>query len=167
MAQMNYIGISEERIMHMLQVGRTAYQLSKEMFNWDETKCQQMFTLGLMHDCGYEYSESQSDHPVVGATLLSECNYQFSEEIRWHGIASAPYESDELLVLNIADLLTGSLGEIVSLNERLCSIKNKYGRQASQYREACLLALQITHKLQSMPATSNTLISKWKKGNHI
>lgn len=161
MTQPDYIGISKERIMHSLQVGRTTYLLSRDLFNWDEQKCRQMFVLGLVHDCGYEFSLDQTEHPSIGADILSECDYRFSEEIRWHGIASSPYESDELLVLNIADLLTDKTGRTILLSERLGDIKERYGGSSTQYREVCQLVSEITEKLNGMLTGTCPLLKNW------
>lgn len=66
---MNYIGISEARLHHILGVARKSYKIAKEM-GYDERFCRRCFMLGWIHDVGYEFSEKQSEHPNVSAELL-------------------------------------------------------------------------------------------------
>lgn len=82
------IGIGIERLAHSKEVGRLAAQLCREMFDWDEQHCQQMFLLDLVHDCGYEFVDDPLDHPIVGSNLLKESGYSYWREVRWHGIPS-------------------------------------------------------------------------------
>ena len=105
-----FIGIDDDRLVHSREVGRLAAQLGRALFGWNETRCRQMFLLGLVHDCGYEYAEDPLDHPAAGSTVLKEVGYAFWREIRWHGVPDAPYHSDELLILNIADMLVDKTG---------------------------------------------------------
>lgn len=78
----NAIGISEDRLKHMLQVGRTVGALASELFGWPEEKCQEMFLLGYIHDIGYEFSTEQSEHPLAGGELLKEAEYKYWQEVR-------------------------------------------------------------------------------------
>ena len=63
------IGISSDRLKHCLAVARLMYEMAVEK-GWQESKCQEMFLLGYVHDIGYEFSEEQLNHPIVGARLL-------------------------------------------------------------------------------------------------
>lgn len=139
----NTIGISESRLKHALQVARTTKFLAKKLLGWSEEKCQEMFLLGYIHDIGYEFSNEQSEHPLVGSELLKEAGYKYWKEVRWHGIPSPPYKSDELLILNMADLLTNGEGKVVSLEQRLADIAARYETESKQYRDAQKLSADI------------------------
>lgn len=155
------LGIDVDRSLHMLQVGRTSYRLSKDLFSWDDSKCRQMFVLGLIHDCGYEFAFEQTDHPSIGADILEECGFSYSEEIRWHGMASAPYSSDELLVLNIADLITSKDGKVITTVKRSEDIARRYGVDSPQYDEVIALISEISAKLKGLRFHSNLLDDNW------
>lgn len=136
------IGISSDRLRHCLAVARLMYELAVEK-GWQESKCQEMFLLGYIHDIGYEFCENQPDHPLVGAKLLKNQGYKYWREVRYHGTITDKYDSDELEMLNIADMTIDSSGEHVSAENRLLDIKGRYGEESKQYKDAELLA----HKL--------------------
>lgn len=142
------IGVDIERLAHSKEVGRLAAQLGREIFDWDEQHCQQVFLLGLVHDCGYEFVDDPLDHPIVGSNLLKESGYSYWREVRWHGIPHAPYYSNELLVLNIADLLVGRDGRRMSLDQRLNDIARRYGSESKQFIQAKQLACEIDDSLE-------------------
>ena len=53
------------------------------------------------------------------------------------------YSSDELKMLNLADMTIDSSGKHVGAEKRLIDIKGRYGEESQQYKDAKLLA----HKL--------------------
>lgn len=156
------LGVSPDRLAHSLEVGRLAAEIARESFDWSDIRCQQMFLLGIVHDCGYEYAYSQIDHSFVGARLLKEAGYEFWREVRWHGIPSAPYASDELLILNIADMLVNGKGRRVSLSQRLADIEQRYGDSSEQYVQAQALAKETSEKLDLLPSKPDLLGELWK-----
>lgn len=42
----SYIGITDNRLLHMRAVGRVCHMLARDVFGWDEARCRQMFVLG-------------------------------------------------------------------------------------------------------------------------
>ena len=136
------ISINENRLKHSLAVARLMEQKAREM-NWQEEKCREMFVLGYLHDIGYEYVEKQMDHPVVGGLLLKETNYKYWREVYYHGSLNPDYESEELTLLNTCDMLVNSYGEVVSSQERLEDIGNRYGKDSEQYHSAKLLMQKL------------------------
>lgn len=50
--QGQYIGIDDNRLAHMREVGRLCYELAADLFGWDEQRCRQMFIMGFLHDVG-------------------------------------------------------------------------------------------------------------------
>lgn len=157
---MTYIGLTDQRLLHMRQVARTCYRLGHELFAWDEDKCRGMFALGFIHDIGYEFSMKPCEHPIIGQQILADTDFLFADEIRWHGIPTSR-RTNELLVLNIADLLTDSTGNVVTLGERLEDIAKRYGKQSQQYLDAREVAVEITNQLKKMDFVSEFLNEHW------
>lgn len=139
---MMMIGISSDRSKHCLAVARLMYEMATEK-GWTENKCHEMFLLGYVHDIGYEFCEDQPDHPTVGAKLLKNQGYKYWREVKYHGVVTDKYSSDELKMLNLADMTIDSSGKHVGAEKRLIDIKGRYGEESQQYKDAKLLA----HKL--------------------
>jgi len=127
------IGISNDRLIHSLNVGRLMEEISREKYNWDDQKCKEMFILGCVHDIGYEFSELQEEHPNIGGLLLKNSNYKYWKEVYYHGKVTNEYESEELNLLNIADMQINSFGEKVTIDERIQDIAKRYGDYSRQY----------------------------------
>lgn len=142
-------GIDSDRLTHSREVGRLAARLAGQVFGWDESRSRQMFLLGLVHDCGYEFAENPLDHPVVGGELLKEVGFSLWREVRCHGVAHATYYSDELLLLNIADMLVNRDGAKVTLAQRLDDIEQRYGFGSEQLVQAKRLVGEIDGSLKS------------------
>ena len=157
----NAIGISENRLKHMLQVGRTAETLAFELFGWPEDKCRAMFLLGYLHDFGYEYAAEQGEHPEIAGSMLKGLGYEYWQEVRWHGIPSPPFESDELLVLNLADNITDGEGNAVTAKGRLRDIEARYGCGSPQLQAAALLIEELSTKVKARSLSSELLDDKW------
>lgn len=157
---MEYIGISEDRLHHILGVARRCYQISKEE-GFDEDFCRRMFGIGFFHDIGYEFSENQSEHANISSELFrllvkdpcifgdDELEYENRkpdtkayETIRDHG-SYTELLTNEWRILNVADMTVDSKGNIVDVMQRLEDIKNRYGEYSNQYLTACDLAIQI------------------------
>ncbi len=143
----DYIGITENRLRHILGVARKAAQLAQTM-GYDEEFSRKMFLIGWLHDVGYEYSQDQYDHPAESVMLLYKTfgagvtGTNAFEAIRDHGKHSNK-ETDEWLILNMADMLIDSDGREVEASERLEGIKERYGEHSDQYLTACDICYQI------------------------
>ena len=155
------IGLSDNRLKHMLQVGHTAETLASELFGWPEAKCREMFLLGYMHDVGYEYATEPAEHPEIAGAILRDAGYTYWQEVRWHGIPSPKFESDELLVLNLADNITDGAGNRVSVEERLRDIEARYGSDSPQLRDATLLVEELSATLKARSLSSKLLDATW------
>ena len=166
--EQNYIGISEDRLHHILGVARKAYKIAKDM-GYDERFCRRCFMLGWLHDVGYEFSEKQAEHPDVSAELLwtlgdafgvimefprdkngaISSSAPYNEEwvnalsaIRKHG-AYTVNETAEWKILNMADMQVDDQGNEVDVSHRLENIKNRYGEHSDQYLTACDISYRI------------------------
>ena len=136
--------ISEYKLKHMIQVARFMKQYCKDK-GFNDNYCQEMFTLGLLHDIGYEFVESP-EHNKVGGQLLKNQNYKYFNEVMNHGNPYSNYFSDELDILNYADLHVDAKGEFVSFAERLDDIKNRYGEDSDSYKNARNIAENLISK---------------------
>ncbi len=157
---MDYIGISENRLHHILGVARKAYSLAKEM-GYNENFARRMFMLGWNHDVGYEFSKAPEEHPDVGAEMLRNLingNTMLLDEMDFTKMSVASWtaydaikkhskytesETTEWKILSMADLLVNSKGEEVSVSGRLEDIKNRYGEHSDQYLTACDIAYRV------------------------
>lgn len=135
-----YIGISEHRIKHMIGVARKCYQLAKEKYNMSEEDARKYFVMGILHDIGYEFTDERSEHPFVGADILDSFTIQditnINNAIRHHGKCLQYEYTKADYILNEADLTIDSKGNKVSMEQRCNDIKERYGEDSRQYKNA-------------------------------
>ena len=136
------IGINQNRLQHILVVARKVESLAREK-NWSEEKCQDMFSLGFVHDIGYEHATNQQEHSYVGGKILKRLGYKYWQEMYYHGVPECGYTSEELNVLNIADFTVNGEGASVTAEERLQDIGARYGICSVQYTQAYILAKEL------------------------
>lgn len=134
--------ITQDRLKHSIGVARKLYEMSLDR-GWDIEKAKKMFVLGFVHDIGYEFADTQSEHADRGAHVLEQCGFQFANEVMYHGKVQQTYSSEELYILNVADFLVGPDGSSVSACERLNGIAQRYGEDSFQYIDAQKLAKQL------------------------
>ncbi len=159
-----YIGISDNRLHHILGVARKAYQIAKDRGH-DEIFARKMFMIGWLHDVGYEFSEKQENHPFESGEMIKllfdapqrqihistgwdmESRYDYHTSPSYKAIAEhGKYPSEkteEYIILNQADMLIDSDGMEVNVMTRLDGIKNRYGEHSDQYLTACDICYQI------------------------
>lgn len=136
--------LTENRLKHMNAVANRAYTLAKIMFNKSEYVARKMYIYGLLHDVGYVFDHS--DHAHAGARVLGDMGLD-AEPIHDHGDPSIEAMSDELLILNIADMTTSPTGETVRMSDRLKDIGERYGYDSKQYVDAYKVAELIYDEL--------------------
>ena len=139
------IGMSEDRLKHSYAVAHFASRAGENLFGWSEEKCQEIFVMGFLHDIGYEFVSDQRDHASKGGEILQRMGFKHWEEIAQHGDASASM-SDELFVLNFADMCTMPDGLCCPMNYRLKDIGERYGQDSEQYIEAKKLVEVLTKR---------------------
>lgn len=152
---MENIGISEDRLHHIIGVARKAYRIAKDM-GCDEAFARKMFMIGWVHDVGYEFSKEQSEHSKVSSEMLHQLvcvnkiydtsiSLKTNHAIYYHGL----YPDEEVdrnlewKIINMADMLIDSKGNEVTVSQRLDDIKNRYGEYSDQYLTACDICYQI------------------------
>jgi hypothetical protein len=133
--------ISENRWQHILGVARKAKMLAEKLKPNDTQYAEDMFLLGFLHDFGYEFMQENQGHGPVGGAILQRNQYQYWSEVAEHGLAQADM-SDELFILNCADMTVGPTGIECSMVERLEDIAVRYGKDSPAYQKA-LQEMQI------------------------
>jgi len=131
------MAIKENKMLHSLAVGRLMEQMA-EGRGWNPERTKEMFLLGMLHDIGYEHGEPKS-HAVIGGELLKKSNYRYWQEVYHHGSPDTEYDSEELDLLNMADLSIDSCGFYVTPYERVKEIKRRYGADSDEYKNATLI----------------------------
>ena len=123
--------IDEDRLKHIMAVAR----IMKEVAPTVGLDPEEMFTLGLLHDIGYEFGSSE-EHHTVGARMLEKQNYKYAKEVLYHGKPDVGYTSLALDLLNYADMHTNKKGEYVEFEDRLEDIKNRRGENSPHYQNS-------------------------------
>lgn len=133
--------ITENRWKHILGVARKAKELALKLHSNDEKYAEDMFLLWLLHDVGYEFMESNASHATVGGEILKRSGYQYWQEVALHSNEAVENITDELFILNCADMMTGPSGEDFTFEERLDEIASRFGKDAASYKK-CIIEVQ-------------------------
>lgn len=133
--------ITQNRWQHILGVARKAKMLAEKLKTNDTQYAEDMFLLGIMHDLGYEFMESNASHAAVGGEILKRNNYRYWQEVALHGDETVDDMTDELFILNCADMSTGPNGEDFTFDERLKEIAQRFGEDADAYKK-CVIEVE-------------------------
>lgn len=136
------VGISNDRMQHILSVARQSYQIAKNKYHLEEADCRKAFMIGFLHDVGYEFSEYNLEHPEKGRALIKETLGIDLPEVQQHGDPDAE-QTLFLSILNEADLTVDSKGNVVSVEERLQDIVSRYSEDALEYLKPLTLAKKL------------------------
>lgn len=140
------ITLNSDRQKHTIAVAELMRKKAQEK-SWDSVKCDEMFTLGYLHDIGYALTANQSEHAKSGGETLEKSGYKYWREIYHHGLPRASYTSEELTLLNFCDMSIDDKGMLVSFEERLEGIKSRYGSESIQYKMALALLVEVSTAL--------------------
>lgn len=135
--------ISNDRKQHIWGVAKFLKEHA-EKSNMSKDKVEELYTLGLLHDIGYEFLEEKDyiKHNEVGGNLLKMQGYKYWQEVYYHGIANCEYQSEYLDLLNWADMRVDSVGNVVSLDGRLEELSIRYNvpiKELDSYPIVCEL----------------------------
>lgn len=133
--------ITQIRWQHILGVARKAKMLAEKLKPNDTQYAEDMFLLGIMHDLGYEFMESNASHATAGGEILKRNNYRYWQEVSLHGDETVENMTDELFILNCADMMTGPKGEDFTFDERLEEIASRFGKNADAYKK-CVIEVE-------------------------
>lgn len=130
--------ITQNRWQHILGVARKAKEFALKMYPDNEKYAEDMFLLGLLHDIGYEFSETGKGHSTLGGEILRRSGYKYWNEVANHGYSEISIMTDELFILNCVDMTVDVDGQNCTFCERLEDIGHRYGINSSAYQKACL-----------------------------
>ena len=119
--------IDENRKKHIFGVAEFLKEFAIES-NLSEEDCKDLYTLGLLHDIGYAFTnkENQKDHNKIGGEILKKQGYKYWKEVYYHGIPNSPYQSRFLDLLNWADMHIDGYGNYATAQERLEDVSRRY-----------------------------------------
>ena len=127
--------LNKNKVDHSIAVGNL-------MFEW--TNNPEMRELGILHDIGYGLSrENPRLHNHAGGIFLNEFFHPYWKEVFHHGEVDPPYKSEALDLLNKADLHVDNKGNLVTPEERIADIGERYGKDSGPYKNAQLLARKL------------------------
>ena len=69
--------ITENRWKHISGVARKAKMLAEKLKPDNTQYAEDMFLLGMLHDMGYEFMESNASHAAVGGEILKRNNFRY------------------------------------------------------------------------------------------
>lgn len=144
-----FIGLSDSRLFHMRSVAYKSYKLARNVFKMEENKARSLFAMGLIHDFAYTFVENQTEHEHEGGRILRLSGFDWADAVFDHGDPDIESWTDELLILNLADMTTGPNGESLTMDQRLVDIKNRYGPESTQSTKANRLANRIHTELNN------------------
>jgi len=120
--------IDNDKLNHIIGVARLMKDRAVD-FGLD---AEEMFTLGMLHDIGFEFGTSE-EHHKIGYEILKSQGYKYATEVLYHGMPTSEYSSTALDLLNYADLHISKTGDYVPFSLRLEDIKNRRGENSKHY----------------------------------
>ncbi len=135
--------ITADRWQHILGVARQAKTLASKFRPHDTAFAEDMFLLGLLHDFGYEFAVENNLHAAKGGEILQRSGYRHWAEVAQHGDEQVPNMTDELFILNCADMTIGPRGEVMTMDERVAEIGTRHGQNSPAYCKSVLEAQKL------------------------
>lgn len=117
-------------IKRSLAIAKKMNELAKVKRPNDENYAEDMYLLGLLHDIGYRTNPER--HEVCGGLQLMRQGYKYWEVISNHGKPDSTFQSEELQLLNIADMAIDENGEEMPYDYIVRTIDEKYGASSEQ-----------------------------------
>ena len=133
--------ITQNRWQHILGVARKCKEYALKFKPEDGQFAEDMFLLGMLHDMGYEFNQNNASHAAVGGEILNRNNYRYWQEVALHGDETVENMTDELFILNAADMSTGPNGEDFTFEQRLEEIASRFGKQSQAYQK-CVIEIE-------------------------
>jgi len=134
------IGMTEDCLKHSIGVARQMRRFAladndKSYLAYDA------FVVGLLHDIGYEF-DTKDNHEMVAGKRLKNMGFPYAYEIMYHNSlwedipeeAKIDFDADVFFWLQKADMTVDSHGNIVTFEERLEDIANRYGEDSEIYK---------------------------------
>ena len=145
------MAMSMDRLAHMSAVAFRAAAIGRDVYGLSVIECNELFVLGLLHDVGYRYGDGPG-HAQLGGELLKDNGYKYWCEVMYHGVPDSSFNSVFLRILNQADMEVGPSGDVVSMDERLVDIGERYGFGSVEYLNAEKVINKIKEDLKELEA---------------
>ena len=113
--------MDENRSLHSLGVAKKMVEIGKNK-GLSTEELNDLFTLGIVHDVGYQFGTSAM-HQKNGGLVLKKNGYRYWQEVCYHGIIQNEYTS----------LYLDKMGRDVGYTGRLEDIKSRYGETSKVY----------------------------------
>lgn len=123
--------MDENRSLHSLGVAKKMVAIGKSK-GLKASALNDLFTLGIVHDIGYEFGLG-NEHQKLGGLVLKENGYRYWQEVYYHGLIQNEYSSLFLDILNQADMQIDKKGKDVGYSGRLEDIKSRYKEDSKVY----------------------------------
>ena len=123
--------MDENISLHSLGVAKKMVAIGKSK-GLKTSALNDLFTLGIVHDIGYEFGPG-NEHQKLGGLVLKENGYRYWQEVYYHGVREDEYTSLYLDILNQADMQIDKMGKDVGYEGRLADIKSRYGEGSNVY----------------------------------
>ena len=136
--------MDENRSLHSLGVAKKMVAIGKSK-GLKISDLNDLFTLGIVHDIGYEFGPS-NEHQKLGGLVLKENGYRYWQEVYYYGLVQNEYSSLFLDILNQADMQIDKYGNDVGYNKRLEDILNRYGAESNTYLQCSELINKLNKK---------------------
>ena len=130
--------ITPSRWQHILGVARKCKEFAGKLKPCDNKFAEDMFLLGMLHDIGYGFTDNNASHAYVGGEILKRAGYRHWEEVALHGNETVKDMSDELFIVNCADMSTGPNGENFTFDDRLDEIASRFGKDTDAYKKCVI-----------------------------
>ena len=137
----------------MRGVAYRSYELARNVFKMEEDVARSLFLMGLTHDFAYAFVENQTDHEHEGGRILKLSGFDWAEAVFDHGNPDIENWTDELLILNLADMTTSPDGKPITIDKRLEDIENRYDTDSIQVTKARKLTKRIKEELSERNLT--------------
>lgn len=137
--------VSVDRMRHCCAVAEYMRDYVKCNAENCEVRAEDAYMVGLLHDIGYGFMDGPG-HASMGGLMLRRNSFEYWKEVYFHGSVSGEYESEMLDLLNNADLHVDGHGNQVSFELRLNDIKNRYGEDSAQFKNALALVQKLKKK---------------------
>ena len=123
--------MDENRSLHSLGVAKKMVAIGKSK-GLKISDLNDLFTLGIVHDIGYEFGPS-NEHQKLGGLVLKENGYRYWQEVYYHGLVQNEYSSLFLDILNQAGMQIDKMGNDAGYEGRLADIKSRYSEGSNVY----------------------------------
>ena len=137
----------------MRGVAYKSYNLARNVFKMEEDMARGLFVMGLTHDFAYTFVKNQMDHEHEGGRILELSGFNWANSVFNHGDPEVDDWTDELLILNLADMTTSPDGKPITIGQRLEDIENRYDTDSIQATKARKLTKRIKEELSERNLT--------------